>query len=139
VAETATNRGKTRIAAGDTSLDSSDLRMLVILGTQTGVNDPDLNTVADLDAVTSVSIHSERLALASLTVTEDDTNNRANADCANLSFAAAPGVTAQGVAIYDEGGGTDATRHVLFIYTTGFPQPMDGGLNVTVNDYARLS
>lgn len=137
MAETVTNRGKTRILNGDTPLDSADLRMLVILGTQTGVNDPDLNTVADLDAVSGVSIHSERIALANKTVTEDDTNNRANADCDPVVFAAAPGVDAQGVAIYDEGGGTDATRHLIAIYTTNFPQPMDGGLTVNVADYLR--
>ena len=139
MAETVTNRGKARILAGDTPLDSADLRMLVFTGTQTGVNDPDLNTVADLDAVTGVAIHSERIALSSPTVTEDDTNNRANADAANVSFAAAAGVTAQGVAIYDEGGGADSSRHIIAIYTTGFPQPMDGGLNVTISDWLRAS
>jgi hypothetical protein len=139
LAETVTNRGKARILNGDTPLDSADLRALIILGTQTGVNDPDLNTVADLDAVSGVSIHSERLALASLTVTENDTDNRADADAANLTFAAAPGVTAQGLAIYDEGGGADATRHLVTIHTTGFPQPMDGGLVVTITDYLRAS
>lgn len=139
MAETVTNRGKTRILGGDTPADTADLRMLVILGTQTGVNDPDLNTVADLDAVTGVSIHTERIALTGKTVTEDDTNNRANADSDNVVFAAAPGVTAQGVAIYDEGGATDATRHVIAIYTTNFPQPMDGGLTVNVTDWLRVS
>jgi hypothetical protein len=138
VAETTTNRGKTRILAGDTPLDSSDLRMLIFTGTQTGVNDPDLNTVADLDAVSGVAIHSERIALAGKTVTEDDTNNWALADCDNVIFAAAPGVTAQGAAIYDEGGGTDATRFLVSIYTTNFPQPMDGGLTVnTPNGWLR--
>lgn len=138
MAETVTNRGKTRILAGDTILDSSDLRMLVILGTQTGVNDPDLNFLADLDAVTGVSFHTERIALASLTVTEDDVNNRANADAANVVFAAAPGVTAQGVAIYQQVT-TDADSPVIAIYTTGFPQPMDGGLTVNIADWLRAS
>jgi hypothetical protein len=137
MAETATNRGKYLMATA--GVNGLDLRMLVFTGTQTGTADPDLNTVADLDAVSGVSIHSERIALASETVTEDDTNNRANLDAANVSFAAAPGVTAQGVAIYDEGNGTDAGRQLFFIYTTGFPQPIDGGLNVTISDYARLS
>lgn len=139
MAETVTNRGKARILNGDTPLDSADLRMLIITGTQTGVNDPDLNTVADLDAVTGVGIHTERIALTGEAVTENDTDNRADADSGNVTFAAAPGVTAQGVAIYDEGGGTDATRHLIAIYTTGFPQPMDGGLVVNVADWLRAS
>jgi hypothetical protein len=139
VAEVTYNRGATRILAGDTPLDSADLRMLVIVGASlpAGWNNPDLNTVADLDAVTGLTIHSERLALASKTVTQDDTNNRANADAANLSFAAAASTTAQAVVIYDEGGGADATRYLVSGHSTGFPQPMDGGLNVNITDWLR--
>lgn len=137
MAETVTNRGKYLIT--NAGLSGLDLRMLVILGTATGVNDADLNTVADLDAVTSVSIHSERIALTSETYTENDTSDRAEADSANVSFAAAPAVTARGVAIYDEGNGTDAGRQLLAVFTTGFPQPMDGGLNVTVADWLRAT
>lgn len=137
MAETVTNRGKYLIAT--VGLNNLDLRMCVFTGTQTGANDPDLNTVADLDAVSGIAIHSERLTLASETVTEDDTNNRANADCANLSFAASPGTTAQGVAIYHEASAADSSREIVAIYTTGFPQPMDGGLNVNVTDYLRAS
>lgn len=135
MAETTTNRGRFLIVSGGLSL--LDLRALAFTGTDTGTDEPDLNTVADLDAVTGVSIHTERLTLSSETVTEDDVNNRANADCANLAFAAAPGVIARGVAIYHEGNGTDAGRSVLAIFTTGFPQVMDGGLNVTINDWLR--
>jgi hypothetical protein len=135
MAETVTNRGKFLILSD--GADALDLRMLVILGTPTGVNDPDLNTVAELDAVSGVSIHSERIALTGETVTEDDVNNRAAADCGDVTFAAAAGVTAQGVAVYSEGNGTDAGRPVIAIYTTGFPQPMDGGLLVEIADWLR--
>jgi len=86
-----------------------------------------------------VSIHTERIALTGETITEDDGNDRATIDSNNVTYTAAPAVTAQGVAVYDEGGGTDATRDLYWIYTTGFPQPMDGGLTVNVNDLARLS
>ena len=134
---TVTNRGKYLLAT--VGLNNLDLRAAVFTGTQTGTNNVDLNTVADLDAVTSVSIHSERLTLASETVTEDDANDRANADAANLSFAAAPGVTAQGLVIYHEAAAADASREILAIYPEGFPQPMDGGLTVTINDYLRVS
>lgn len=137
MAETVTNRAKYR--ALNALLGAIDARMLVITGTAVGVNDPDLDTVASLDAVTGVSIHTERIALTGEAVTEDDTNNRAALDAADVTFAAAPGVTAQGVALYDEGGGTDATRDLLAIYTTGFPQPMDGGLTITINDLLRAS
>lgn len=137
MAETITNRGKHLALNGGWA--ALDLRMCVFTGTQTGANDPDLNFVSDLDAVSGISIHSERIALASESYTEDDANNRENADAGNVTFAAAPGVTAQGVAIYDEGSASDATRAIIAIYTTNFPQPMDGGLVVNISDFARLS
>jgi len=137
MAETVYNRGKTRIGAGDSPLDSSDLRMLIVTGTITGASNPDLNTVADLDAVSGVGIHTERIALANKTVTQDDTNNRFNADCDPVVYAAAAGVSALAAVVYDEGGGTDATRHLISFHDTGFPQPMDGGLTVNVADWLR--
>jgi len=137
MAETTTNRGKYRTL--NALLVASDLRMLVILGTQAGVNSADLSTVADLDAVTGVSIHSERIALTSEAVTQDDANDRAALDSAAVSFAAAPGVTAQGVAIYDEGTGADSGRDLISVHTTGFPQPMDGGMLVNVADLIRAT
>lgn len=137
MAETVTNRGAYLIAT--VGLNNLDLRAALFTGTQTGAHNKDHNTVADLDAVSGISIHSERLTLASETVTEDDTNDRANADSANLSFAASAGVTAQGMVIYHEAAAADASREIVGIYTTGFPQPIDGGLNVTVSDYLRVA
>ena len=134
MAETVTNRGKYTVF--NSSIPALTLRMCYFTGTQVGTADPDLNTVADLEAVSGVTVGAERVALASVTVTEDDTNNRVNVDAANLSFGAIA-ATAQGVAIYDEGGGTDATRPIIAIYTTGFPVVMDGGLNITITDWLR--
>jgi hypothetical protein len=137
VAELIYNRGKLRLANQNATAIS--WRATLFIGTVTGTNDPDLNTVADLDAVTGVSIHTERLTPASVTYTEDDTNDRLNIDCANLTFAIAAGVTAVGLIFYHEGSGTDATRELISCHTTGFPVPLDGGLVVTVNDFARLT
>lgn len=127
MAETWTNRGKLRIA--ESGINGKDFRMCIFTGTQVGANDPDLNTVADLDAVSGIAIHTERIALTSEAASEDDSLNRVLIDSDNVVFSAAPGVTAQGVAIYVEGA-NDAAREVWWIYTTGFPQPVDGGLNV---------
>lgn len=135
MAETVTNRGAFLIM--NVGLPALDLRMAVFTGTTTGVHNKDHNTVADLDAVSGVSIHAERIALASETLTEDDANDRVNADSGNVTFAAAPGVTAEGVVVYHEAAAADATREIIGIYTTGFPQPMAGGLVVTVADYLR--
>ncbi len=137
MAESITNRGKFRLSRQHVAAIS--WRAVIVTGTTTGIHDVDLNTVADLDAVTSVGLGSERVTPGSVTYTEDDTNDRTAVDSANLTFAAAPGVTAVAVAIYDEGGGTDATRDLISVHSTGFPQPVDGGLNVTVTDLYRLT
>jgi len=142
MAEVAYNRGKTRLANGSTNGATSDLRMLVIAGASlpAGWSNADLNTVADLDAVTGLDIHTERIALASLTVTQDDTNDRANLDAANVVFAAAAGVTARAVVIYDHAaGGSDSARYLICGSSTGLPQPMDGGLTIAIADWARLT
>jgi hypothetical protein len=125
------NRGKFQtLTQGVPS--AADLRMAYFVGTETGVtNDPDLNTVADVEAVTGVTVSTERLPLTNETITEDDTNNRAEADADTVSFAA-QAETAAGVIIYYEGGGTDATRLLLAAYSTGFPQPVNGGLDVNI-------
>lgn len=140
MAEVVYNVGKTRIANGNTNLASGDLRMLIIITSKTGADNPDLATLAAIDAVGTVAFHSERVALASLTVTQDDTNDRANADSGNVTFAAAPGVTALAAVIYDHAAGaSDSLRYPIAFYDTGFPQPMDGGLVVNVADYLRLT
>lgn len=139
MAEVVYNIAKTRIAQGLTDLDGGDIRALVIITSKTGAADPDLGTLAAIDAVGTVAFHTERLTLAGLTVTADNVNDRANVDASNLSFAAAPGVSALALLIYDNAaGGTDTVRFPIAFYDTGFPQPMDGGLNITINDYLRI-
>lgn len=137
MAETVTNRCKYRALLALMNALGANASMGVILGTQVGVHNPDLNTVADLDAVASVVIHTERLPLSAGTVTEDDTADRSALDYGNVTFAATAATTAQGVFLYDATGGTDATRDLLAVYTTGFPKPMDGGLAITVSDLLR--
>lgn len=139
MAEVVYNIAKTRIAQGLTDLDGGDIRALVIITSKTGAADPDLGTLAAIDAVGTVAFHTERLTLAGLTVTADNVNDRANVDASNLSFAAAPGVSALALLIYDNAAGaTDTVRFPIAFYDTGFPQPMDGGLNITINDYLRV-
>ena len=137
------NRGKFRIANGTTKLDGTgDLRMLLIITSKTGADEPDLDTVADLDAVGTVAIHSERVALTGESLTQDDTNNRFNADANTVAFAVSAGVSALACVIYDEAGGTDATRHLLMFDDTNFGagKSLDGGLNVNIAaDYLRGS
>jgi len=56
--------------------------------------------------------------------TEDDTNDRANADASDVAFGALGGAvnnTIVGTFTFDEGGGTDASRTLISVdwYTTG--------------------
>ena len=129
------NRGKTRILAGDTPLDTSDLRVLIIVTSKTGADNPDLDTVAELDAVGTVAIHTERVALAGEAVAQDDANDRANATATSpVTFAPAAGVNGLASVVYDEGGGTDATRHLISFDDTnwGAGKAMDGGLEINI-------
>lgn len=135
MAETTTNRGKYRMLAALAA--DADLWMVVFTGTATGTNNPDLNTLADLDAVSGVSLHTERIALSGIVVTENDTSDRAEIDADDVTFAAAAGVDAVGVAVFDNAAVDDASRDLIGVYSTGFPQPMDGGLEVNVADILR--
>lgn len=134
MAEVVYNRGKFRIFDGLLDLSGTSLRACYISGTKTGADDVDLDTVQDLDAVTSVVVAADRATPGTQTVAQDDTGNRAVAGCANFTFPASAGVTALALVMYDEGGGTDATRHLISFHDTGFGAglPVDGGLNVTV-------
>lgn len=137
MAESITNRGKFRLA--QQHVTPIVWRCGIVTGTQTGIHALTLNTVAELDAVTSVNIHTERVTPTGITYTEDDANNRVNIDSANITFAAATGVTAQALFFYDEGNATDAGRDLISVHSTGFPVPLDGGLVITVNDFLRNS
>ena len=128
------NRGADRIMECALSTTALDLRFALVTGNATGVIDQDLDTVSAIDGLNSgaTNIHSERIAATGETSTENDTNNRADVDANDAAFAAAPGVTAVAAILYDEGGGTDATRHLIAGTTTNFPQPVDGGLTLGV-------
>jgi hypothetical protein len=136
------NVGKTRWSNGLSNGDTSDLRMLIIITSKTGADNPDLATLAAIDAVGTVAFHSERIVLTNTTVAQDDGNNRANIDCDPVVFAAAPGVTALAAVIYDHAaGGADSSRFPLTFHDTNFGAgvPMDGGLTVNVADWARAT
>lgn len=137
MAECVYNRGAHTLMNAAVTGAAVDLRMAAVTGNVTGLIDRTLNTVSDVDGLNSgaTNIHSERIALTSEASTEDDANNRANVDAANVAFAPAASTTAVGVVIYHEGGGTDATRALVAGYTTGFPLAMDTGLTVVISDF----
>lgn len=140
MAEITYNTGKAKLAAGVISAGTTNLAAAIVITSKTGADNPDLATMAAIDAVGTVAFHSERVPLSSVTVTTDNTNDRVNIDSGNITFAAAAGVSALAMIIYDKTTDTsDTTRTPLFFYDTGFPQPMDGGLVVNVTDFARIA
>ena len=131
------NRGKFKIAnAGWTT--AADIRALVLTHASTlpaGANDPDLNFVSDLLGVSGVTEASgtgyARQALTSEAVIEDDTNNTANLDAADLSYSSTNSGRWVAVVLYLEGGGTDASRDLISLNDLASALTTNGG-NVTL-------
>ena len=135
MAEVAYNSGKLAAVQGRLNAGSTVLRAVVITGTKTGASDPDLATMAAIDAVTGVGLGTERVSIASVTAAADNANDRVNIGAATFNFAAAAGVTALALVIYDATTDTnDTTRIPVGFFDTNFGSgiPMDGGLQVTV-------
>lgn len=112
----------------------------------------DLNTVGELLALTGVDEPSSswytsqgasgRLNLSRTNVAEDDTNNRANLDAANLTYPSAPvGDTIYGAFWYDGTTDTnDTTRLLCGVIILPTPIPTNGSdLVVTINDLVRAT
>lgn len=135
---TVTNKGAFRLT--QTPASSLNLGVCVFGGTTTGVHDKDLNTLADLDAVSGVTLGTERLDIGASTATEDDANDRVGIDNPDAVLAAQAGYTALGHAIYHEVSASDAGRELIMVQDTnyGAGKPMDGGLTITIADVLRL-
>jgi hypothetical protein len=143
MAEVAYNVGKSKVAANVIPNGATVLKAAIIITSKTGAADPDLATMAAIDAVGTVALHSNRQPLASVTKTTDNTNDRINWSAATFSFPAAAGVTALALVIYDATTDTDDTTRIpIAFYDTNFGAgiAMDGGLNVTIPaDFLRLA
>jgi hypothetical protein len=142
MAEVVYNVGKDKVRAGAIVSGSTNLVAVMIKTSKTGASDPDLATVAAIDAVGTVAFATERKVLSSVTITVNNTNDRVDIDCADIVFAADAGVTALAMLIYDKTVDTnDTTRIPIAYYDTNFGAgiPMDGGVSVTVADFVRLA
>jgi len=117
---------KSRMADGSTTWDGGDIRALVLDTTATGADDPDLDTVSALLAVTNVVEASggnySRQALTGKTVILDDANDMARLDADNLGWSSANWGGIDAIVLYEEGGGTDATRYLVSYHDGGLPQ-----------------
>jgi hypothetical protein len=140
VADIVYNQGADTLMEAALNTITLDLRAAYTYGVGTGIDNRDLNFVLDIDNLTNVSISTSRQALTGETSTLDEANDRANVDSGDITFPAhATETPATAMIIYHEGGGTDATRELVACYTSGFPQPVNGGLVVTVTDFLRAS
>ena len=114
--ETVTNRAKLEILNGDSPLDTATVRICYLTGAGvaglTAAQVQDFNFLSELDAVVNVNLSTERLTLAGKTVTEDAEN-------------------AEGVAFY-RFATLDSDSPLISVHTTGFPQPVNGGLTVNM-------
>jgi hypothetical protein len=136
------NAGKARVLAGLLSAGTTNLAMALIITSKTGASDPDLATMAAIDAVGTVAFHSNRQTLSNVTVTTDNTNDRVNVDADPVTFPAAAGVTALAAVIYDKTTDTNDTTRIPLLYDDtnfGAGIPMDGGLNVAIADLLRAA
>lgn len=136
------NAGKARVLAGLLSAGTTNLSMALIITSKTGAADPDLATMAAIDAVGTVAFHSNRQVLASVTVTTDNANDRVNVDSGDVTFPAAAGVTALAAVIYDKTTDTSDTTRIPVCYDDtnfGAGIPMDGGLVVSIADFLRAA
>lgn len=136
------NQGAHRLMTAAISGTALDLRAAYVYGTLTGVDDRDLNFVSEVDALNAgaTNISTERVPLTGEASTLDEANDRANVDSGNITFAAhATETRSVAPLIYHEGTGADTGRELISCYTTGFPQPVNGGLVVTVIDFLRAS
>lgn len=129
-------------------LSGRTLKCLLLKTTAAGAYSPDIDTVTALLAVGSVAecdfTNYVRKTLASLTSTEDDTNDRANVDAASITWTAAGGAsnnTPAALVIYDATTDTnDGTRILVGYYDTGFTVATNGGdYVVAITDFLRLT
>jgi len=133
----ATNKMAFRLT--QTAISSLTLGAVAFSGTPpTAAVVRDLNTLADLDALSGITLATARTAVGAATPTEDDTNDRVNVDTADIVLPAQVGFTASGHAIYHEVSASDANREVFIVQDTGYPKPLDAGLTIPVADLFRL-
>lgn len=131
MAEVAYNAGKARAAL--LTPGTTALRAALVITSKAGAADPDLTTMAAVDAVGTVALHATRVTLTNVTVTVDSANDRVNIDCDDIAFPASAGVVALAMIVYDGTVDTnDGTRVPISFYDTGFGAglSLDGGLNV---------
>lgn len=141
MAETLANRYKAELARAGEDWINGDYRVGLLTGAVT--IDADDDTLADLFVSNTEASDASygRVALGSKTVTEDDTNDRANLDAATADFTTLDNETPTAQFLYRHVDGTDANDVLVSVHDTGFGDPANGaGYTVEYpNDVLRFS
>ena len=114
MADVVYNSAKVDIAAGDIVLDSDDLWILLVDNTYTP--DADAHNFRDdiTGEVTGTGYTAGGMDLGTVTVTQDNTNNRALADAANPVWNPST-ITARGAIIYKKVGTAATDRLLMYL------------------------
>ena len=115
MADAVYNSAKVDIAAGDIILDSDDLWIMLVDNTYT----PDVDAHNFRDDVTSFEVSGTGytaggMDLGTVTVSQDNTNNRSLADAANPVWSTAT-ITARGAIIYKKVGTAATDRLLMYL------------------------
>jgi hypothetical protein len=118
------NRGKTVVASTSPWVPATSLQ--VLLATSAYTPNEDHNTVSQITNELSGGGY-VRKTLASVTATQDDTNNRAILDAADVTWTGLSGSTPTYAIIFDNAGGSDAARSLIgWVELTTPPAPNGG-------------
>ena len=146
MAETVYNLAKSGMADGSIDLDTNTIRILLLKTTAAGAYDPDLNTVADVLAVGSVAecdFTNYVRKTMTVTVSVDDTNNRANVDAADVTWSSAGGASnnTPAAALVYKFVTDDASSTPIAYYDTNFGSTSTNGgdFTGTISDFLRIS
>jgi hypothetical protein len=140
-----TNRGLKHIINGAFVPGTTTIKALLITTEVAYSTGSDLNTVADFLGVASETTATgySRATLASGAVSEDDANNRAAGDFADVSWGSIGGATNTAIAqmlVYIDGANDAARDVVLVCGSTGLPQNTNGGTFTTsISDLYRAT
>lgn len=141
MAEGVYNRFKAGLANADEDWVTGDYRVLLLTGAAT-LNEDSASLTAALSGNTEASDASYgRVTLGSKTVTQNDTDDRAELDAATADFTTLDNETPTAMIVYRHVDGTDANDLPVSFHDTNFGTAANGaGYTVTFpNDVLRIS
>lgn len=138
MANTVFNRFKYRTAL-EGNWTSDDVRCLLLNATSTYTPNPDHNFVSDIlnnGGIELSTTNYSRKTLSSKTATQDDTNNRAKLDAADVTWTAlgpsSAGPSVGAIVVFRHNASGDASSEVVSYHDSGFPKQTNGE-DFTVN------